>query len=397
MKKKIGIIGGGILGLSIAYRLLEKRNEFNVHVFEKESDVGIHQSGRNSGVLHCGLNYTPNSLKANLATQGIREMTSFCTKYNIEHEICGKIVVATADNQIPILDNLAKRGRLNGLKGLKFLNSSELKNREPYVKAKKALLVPEEGIVNYKMVMLKMVSLIKGYDGKIHLNSNINSIEEIKNQILIGLNDKELMFDLIINCSGLHSDRVFKKLTGKKRPVRIIPFRGEYMSLKDEYKEVVNNLVYPVPDPNYPFLGVHFTRLVNGSREVGPNAVLALKREGYKNTDFNFNDMLDSLLYPGFFNFIKDNFSFSVGEFHSSLSSNAFLKKAQKLIPEIKSYMLEKGGAGVRAQAMSREGKLIMDFNIEKLNNQIHILNAPSPGATSSIAIADYIIKKFIN
>ena len=395
-KKKIAVVGGGIIGLAIAYKLSQAYSE--VSLFEKESSLGEHQSGNNSGVLHCGLYYEPHSLKAKLAVEGIREMVKFCRDYNIPHDICGKILVATNEREGKTLNSLADRGKINGLTGLKFLTAEELKRREPYVKGEKSLLVPEEGIVDYKMVMEKMASLIRMNGGEIHTNSKIKNLEVTENeQLVLSTEDKEWEFDLVINSTGLHADRTYQKLTTKKRPLRIIPFRGEYMAIKEPYKEMVNHLVYPVPDSKYPFLGVHFTRLINGKREVGPNAVFTFKREGYKNSDFSFRDSLDSLSYTGFHKFIKNNFSFVLKEFSSSLSINAFVEKAKKLIPEINENMIEKGNAGVRAQAMDSEGRLIMDFRIERVGNQIHLLNAPSPGATASLAIANYIIEQYIN
>lgn len=397
MQKKIAIIGGGILGLAIGYKL-SKQSKYKIYLFEKEPTIGNHQSGRNSGVLHCGLNYKPKSLKANLAFEGIREMIGFCDDYKINYDRCGKVVVATNDTEIPRLEKLAERGSLNGLEGLKFLNSNELKKREPFVNGKKALLVPEEGIVDYKAVMNKMSSIIKENGGEIHLNSKVENLKTItNNKELIELDNSEIEFDKVVNCTGLFSDKIFNSLTKKKRPLRIVPFRGEYMDIKSEYNDMVNHLVYPVPNPQYPFLGVHFTRMISGGREVGPNAVLALKREGYKNTDISIKDSIDSLFYSGFYHFIKNNFNFAMGEFYSSLSMKSFINKAQKMIPDIQEYMIEKGGAGVRAQAMSPKGELIMDFKIEKYNNQVHVLNAPSPGATASLAIANYIIKNYIN
>lgn len=394
--KKVAIIGGGILGLAIAYKLSKKNNKFKVTVFEKESKVGCHQSGKNSGVLHCGLNYKPNSLKAQLAVEGIREMISFCKKHEVDFDQCGKIVVASNNNENQILKDIAERGRLNGLKDLKFLDNSQIIKREPNIRGLNALLVPEEGIIDYNGVMLKLVELIKINGGSVFFDAKINNIITKNNESVISHNDKEKSFHLVINCSGLHSDRVFSKLTNKKRPVRIVPFRGEYMSFKDNYKNMINHLVYPVPNPKFPFLGVHFTRMINGDREVGPNAVLAFKREGYKNTDFSFKDTLDSLSYIGLHNFIKNNFKFALGEFASSMSKQSFLNKAKKMMPEINLSMLKKGGAGVRAQALNPEGDLLMDFRIEKIENQIHILNAPSPGATASLSIANYIINNYI-
>jgi L-2-hydroxyglutarate oxidase len=397
--KQVAIIGGGILGLAIGYELSISHPNFKVTLFEKEEALGNHQSGNNSGVLHCGLYYQPGSLKAKLAVDGIREMISFCEKNQISYEVCGKIVVASDEREIGLLDNLADRGANNGLKGLKFLNAVELKQREPHVRAKKALLVPEEGIVDYKQVMEVMAEYILNAGGKIYTNNKVigfNASNE--NKTLLKTEKREQAFDLVINCSGLFSDRTYTNLTSKRSPIRIVPFRGEYMHIADEYKHLVNHLVYPVPDPKYPFLGVHFTRMINGGREVGPNAVLALKREGYKNTDLSLIDAFDSLSYKGFLNFLAKNTSFAMGEFVSSLSKSAFVAKSKKLIPDIEKHMLVKGGtAGVRAQAISPKGDLIMDFNIVKENNQIHVLNAPSPGATASLSIAKYIIKSYIN
>ena len=395
--KKVAIIGGGILGLAIGYKLSLLTNDFGVTVFEKESEVGCHQSGKNSGVLHCGLNYEPKSLKAKLAVEGIREMILFCKQNDVNFDQCGKIVVATNHEEDKLLQNIANRGKLNGLKNLKFLNKNEINKREPNITGLNALLVPEEGIVDYKGVMSKLVELIKLNEGDVFFNSEINTVISKNNKIIINNKSKENTFDLVINCAGLHSDRVFKNLSQTKRPVRIVPFRGEYMSFKDEYKSMINNLVYPVPNPKFPFLGVHFTRMINGDREVGPNAVLAFKREGYKNTDFSLRDSFDSLSYRGLHNFIKNNFSFAIGEFLSSLSKNSFIKKAKKMMPDIDTSMLKKGGAGVRAQALEPKGTLLMDFKVEKFENQVHVLNAPSPAATAALSIASYIIKNYIN
>jgi L-2-hydroxyglutarate oxidase len=396
--KEVAIIGGGILGLAIGYELSTSNSKYKISLFEKESAIGKHQSGNNSGVLHCGLYYKPGSLKAKLALEGIKEMISFCQTNHIDHEVCGKIVVASDEREIQLLDDLAERGKLNGLSGLKFLNAAELKIREPNVKATKALLVPEEGIVSYKQVMETMAAFIKSEGGEIILNNKVLGLSKLsENSTLIKTEKFEKAYDLIINCTGLFSDRTYSSLTNHKSPIKILPFRGEYMHIAEEYKNIVNHLIYPVPDPKYPFLGVHFTRMVNGGREVGPNAVLALKREGYKNTDFSFTDAIEALTYKGFLNFLSKNFKFAMGEFASSLSTKAFVAKAKKLIPEVEEYMFTKGGtAGVRAQAISRQGELLMDFNIIKENNQIHVLNAPSPGATASLSIAKYIIQNYI-
>ena len=395
MKNKIAIVGGGIIGLSLAYKLQLKFPESNITLFEKESKVGLHQSGRNSGVLHCGLHYEPNSLKAKLAVSGIAQMTKFCKDYDIDHDICGKIVVATQNREISFLDNLAMRGKKNGLQNLTFLTKSELKKREPFVNAKKTLLVPQEGIVDYTSVMIKMKELIESKGGEIIYSTKINSANNINDKVVVSSSENEWEFDSIFSCGGLYADKNYSKFTGKKRPLRIIPFRGEYLMLKPEAKKLVNHLIYPVPDPQFPFLGIHFTRLTNGDREAGPNAVFAFKREGYKNTDISIEELFDSISYKGFIKFGLKNFIFCMKELKGSLFMSDFIKKAQILIPEINREHLTKGTAGVRAQAMDDSGKLLMDFNVLKEGNQIHILNAPSPGATASLAIADYIINNY--
>ena len=396
--KNIAIIGGGILGLSIGYELSKSYPNFKISLFEKENRLGSHQSGNNSGVLHCGLYYQPGSLKAKLAVDGIREMIKFCESNQINHEVCGKIVVASDDREIGLLENLSERGKMNGLSGLKMLSQREIIQREPYVRAKKALLVPEEGIVDYHQVMQVLSNHIVSNGGEIFKNNKILGVSKFsENSIILKSEIFEKEYNLVINCTGLFSDRTYSNLTFKNSPIKIVPFRGEYMHIADDFKDMVNHLIYPVPDPKYPFLGVHFTRMINGGREVGPNAVLALKREGYKNTDFSFFDTFDTLTYKGFLNFFAKNASFAMGEFFSSLSTRAFVAKSKKLIPDIEVYMFTKGGtAGVRAQAISPQGELIMDFNIIKENNQIHVLNAPSPGATASLSIAKYIIEKYI-
>ena len=394
--KNIAIIGGGIIGLTVAYKLSEQ-GAF-VHVFEKEKAVGLHQSGRNSGVLHCGLYYQPGSLKAQLSVNGIREMISFCKTHAIAHDVCGKVVVATTQEEVQALDQLASRGNKNGLHGLKYLSAEELKFREPFVRAKKALLVPEEGIVDYTAVMKKMVDLIQQNNGQVSYNTRVCSIDQAgENEIVLSTSKNTYTFDYLVSCTGLWSDKTYTNLTQQKPPLRIVPFRGEYLKFKQEFEDRINHLVYPVPDAQFPFLGVHFTRMVDGSREVGPNAVLALKREGYSKSSFSMKDSYESLTYPGLLRFVGKNFSFSVNEFKSSLFMKDFIAKAQKMIPDIDASMLKTGPAGVRAQAISKEGELQMDFNIIRSGRQIHVLNAPSPGATASLAIASHIIENYLD
>ena len=390
----IAIVGGGIVGLALGYKLSKVKGN-TVHVYEKEKEVGFHQSGRNSGVLHCGLAYKPGSLKAKLAVSGIKQMIKYCKDFNVSHDICGKIVVANDENEIDLLDDTAKRGKQNGLKGLKYLNKNELKEREPFVSSLKTLLVPEEGIVDYKGVMLSMKENIINNGGDVILNTKIENIEEKKNLIYINKNSS-ISYNNIIYTTGLQSDINYKKFTKNKLNAKIVPFRGEYYTLVDDAKKLVNHLIYPVGNPKFPFLGVHFTRMINDDREVGPNAVLAFKREGYSNSDISIYDMMDYLGYSGFLKFIGKNFSFCVNEFSTSILKSSFLKKTQNLIPEIRSKDIKTGPAGVRAQGINSSGNLMMDFEVKTYKNQIHVINAPSPAATSALSIADHIIEKYL-
>ncbi|ARN76514.1 hypothetical protein BST97_15550 [Nonlabens spongiae] len=390
---KIGIIGGGLIGLALG-RLISAKG-VKVIVFDKDN-IASHQSGNNSGVLHCGLHYKPGSLKARLAVQGIREMTNYCIKNSITHESCGKIVVANSQQEIDRLKTLAGRGKLNGLKGLKYLNQKELKEREPHVCAAAALLVPEEGIVDFKQVATSLKKDIQNQDGFVKENCKVVSSKiNPQGKTMLTTACGEYEFDLIFNCAGLYSDKIFADFSSTKPDLKVVPFRGEYWSLKPEFSHLVKHLIYPTPNPAFPFLGVHFTRMTSGVREVGPNAVLALKREGYTNKDFNLSEALESVTYPGFIKFLTKNFRFSLEEFISSLTIEGFVKKSKKLIPDIDASMLDQKTAGVRAQSMSRSGKLHMDFEVKRFNNQVHVLNAPSPGATASLAIARYIVEEY--
>ena len=395
MKKKIGVIGGGIIGLSVAYKLLLKHPKSKIYLFEKENNIGTHQSGRNSGVLHSGLYYKPNSLKAQLAVSGIREMINFCRENNIKHEICGKIIIANNLLQEKQLDNLFKRGKSNGLSNLSFLDKERLKKREPNVRSNKTLLVPQEGIVDYGEVMQVLGEKILTLGGNIYYNTEIKKIKS-NDKIIIKSKNNEWELDLIVNATGLFSDRTYENFTNDKSPVKIIPFRGEYYKLKPDYEDVFNHLIYPTPNPKYPFLGVHFTRFMNHSKEVGPSAVLAFKREGYKLTDFSSKDFIENIGYVGLRKFLASNLKFSLKELSMSISKELFIKNAQKMIPEISSNMFCKGITGVRAQAMNETGDLIMDFKVIAHGNQVHILNAPSPGATASLSIASYIVDNYI-
>lgn len=393
---KIGIIGGGLIGLSIGYKL--SRLGQKVTVFDKDN-IGSHQSGRNSGVLHAGLHYKPKSLKAKLAVNGIRQMVNFCEANHVDFEQCGKVVVATDASEEKRLLDLAKRGHENGLAKLRILPKDEIKHIEPSVNAYKGLLVPEEGIVDYKGVMSELAKKIQHFGGSIRPNTKIlGSIRNGNILVLQTSKHEELVFDYIINCAGLYTDKVFELIEKVKSPIRIIPFRGEYLTMRPQYKTLVNNLIYPTPDPKFPFLGVHFTRTIDGRREVGPNAVLAFAREGYSKFDINLSEFKESISYVGLKKFVFQNKAFVINEFIGSLSQSRFIERAQKMIPDITSEMFEKQRtSGVRAQAITKDGTLEMDFHILKEGNRIHVLNAPSPGATSSLAIADYIIDNYLN
>jgi (S)-2-hydroxyglutarate dehydrogenase len=389
----IAVIGGGIIGLAAAWKVSKAFPNSRISLFEKESAVGRHQSGNNSGVLHCGLYYKPGSLKAQLAVQGIREMVSFCETYSIPFEMCGKLVLATCDLEASRLQELEQRGNLNGLSGIKRLNRDEISEREPYARGIEGLEVPEEGIVDYGKVCNKLSQLLIDNGHFVYLGAEIRS--GILNQSRFRLDSSigGFEFDYVINCAGLHSDKVCKKLQGNPS-VKIIPFRGEYFRLKAESQKLVRHLIYPVPDPDLPFLGVHFTRLIHGGVEAGPNAVLALSREGYQKTDINLGDLTDYISFPGFWRFIKRYPKLCCDEILQSLSRHRFCKSLQKLVPEIRESDLESGGAGVRAQAMNRNGMLVSDFTFVQGEKVLHVLNSPSPGATASLAIGGAIAKQ---
>lgn len=381
------ILGGGIVGLSVAYKLSTNKN-LNITVIEKENELGKHQSTNNSGVLHCGLYYKPGSLKALLSVDGIQQMTNFCIEHNIPHEICGKLVVSTNQEESIKLNELFDIGTKNGLKNLKKLNRQQMIKIEPNVGGIEAIHVPQEGIVDYKKVIDKLSQIITNNGHSIKFNSKVVNIKNNK----VHTNTNSYEYDILINCTGLYSDRI-SKLTTKIKS-KIVPFRGEYYKLKPKSEYLVNNLIYPVPDPKYPFLGVHFTRLINGGIEAGPNAVLAFSREGYKLSNINLFDIFDYITFNGFWKFIFKHKYMCLKELYQSINKKQFTKALQKLIPIIKEDDLIKGGSGVRAQAMSDTGELIQDFEIVINNNVCNVINCPSPAATASLAIADYIIKQ---
>jgi (S)-2-hydroxyglutarate dehydrogenase len=387
---KVAIVGGGIVGLATAYQLLGRFPSVQLILLEKEDGPARHQTGNNSGVLHCGLYYKPGSRKAQLAVHGIRRMVEFCAQHDVPYELCGKVVVATEEKEIPRLHALLERGNANGLQGLQLLGPEQIREIEPHAAGLAGIRVPEEGIVDYPAVAGAMVKEILAREGEIRFSSEVMKLQE-KNGWRIQTKSGDYEADFLINCAGLHCDRVSRK-AGSRDPTKIVPFRGEYYKLKQERQHLVKNLIYPVPDPGFPFLGVHFTRLIHGGVEAGPNAVLALAREGYRNTDFSLRDFVETITYRGFWKFLLRYPSMCWEEFKRSYSKNLFCRSLQRLVPELQMNDLAQGGAGVRAQALSPSGELVQDFHFVRQPRALHILNAPSPAATASLAIADEVI-----
>ncbi len=361
-----------------------------VLLLEKESGLATHQTGNNSGVIHSGLYYKPGSLKATNCINGYHKLLSFCEEEGIEYDLCGKVVVATDEFQIPLLENLYQRGLQNGLSDIKRISIAELKEIEPHVKGIDALKVPQTGIINYKLVAEKYGEKIRQFGGEIKLGTKVLNIKLAGGHQIIETSTGNFKGKLVINCAGLYSDRMARK-TSDDINLKIIPFRGEYFKLKPEKEYLVKHLIYPVPDPNFPFLGVHFTRMMEGGIEAGPNAVLAFRREGYKKSQIHLGELGESLMWPGFQRVAAKYWKTGFGEMYRSFSKTAFTKALQKLIPEIQKDDLIDGGAGVRAQACDRSGGLLDDFAIFEAKGAINVCNAPSPAATSSLAIGDTV------
>jgi L-2-hydroxyglutarate oxidase len=380
--KRIVVVGGGIIGLATAYRLQQRLPGTRVTVLEKENAVGTHQSGHNSGVLHSGLYYKPGSRRARLAVAGIQQMTEFCAAHAIPHQICGKVVVATDASEVPRLLALVERGRQNGLEGLRLLGPQALREIEPHAAGVAAILVPQEGIVDYPAVCAALSRLA----GNVVTGAMVSAIRRDGSEWRVEHSQGTTPADFVVTCAGLQSDRV-AALTGRPRVSRVVPFRGEYFLLRPERQYLVRNLIYPVPDPSLPFLGVHFTRRIGGGIEAGPNAVLALAREGYRKDIVNAADLVDSIFYPGLWRFLRKYGRTCWEESRRSFSRRLFCESLQKLVPEIRAEDLMPGGAGVRAQAMSPDGTLVDDFEFVEGPGELHVINAPSPGATASLAI----------
>ncbi|MCF7802774.1 MAG: L-2-hydroxyglutarate oxidase [Candidatus Marinimicrobia bacterium] len=385
----IAIIGGGIVGAATANQLTSQTSA-SVVILEAEDHLAAHQTGNNSGVVHSGLYYKPGSLKATTCTSGRKALYEFCEDYDIPHDRCGKVVVATSEEEIPRLDELERRGRANGLQGIRRLSPEEIREYEPHVAGVDGLHVPETGIVDFSKVTETYAKLSQDRGAEIRLNSEVTGFAKDGDEFVLETKSGEVRCKNLINCGGLQCDRI-ARMCGVEPDIRIVPFRGEYYELVPESHSLVNDLIYPVPDPEFPFLGVHFTRMVHGGVEAGPNAVLAFKREGYNKLSFSLKDTLSTFGYDGFWKLAGQYWQTGIGEFYRSFSKSAFVKALQKLIPEIQESDLRAGDAGVRAQALDKEGNLIDDFHILQERGMIHVLNAPSPAATASLSIGQRI------
>ena len=391
----VAIIGGGIVGMATAMALTRKdrtRGRVSVVVLEAEDRLAVHQTGSNSGVIHSGLYYKPGSLKARNCVEGRAALLRFCDQYGIGYDLCGKVVVATRESELPALEELERRGRANGSIGLRRLKPEELREREPHVSGIAGLWVPQTGIIDYVQVTGAFADRLSEAGGEIRTEARVTRVHRKSDGITLEAGKHEVQCRALVNCAGLHCDRV-ARLCAVDPGLRIVPFRGEYYELVPERHSLVRNLIYPVPDPRFPFLGVHFTRMIHGGVEAGPNAVLAFKREGYRKWDFSPRDAVDIASYAGFWRMALKYWKTGLSEFHRSLSKSAFVKALRRLVPEIGESDLQPGGAGVRAQAVLPDGRLADDFRIVEADRMIHVLNAPSPAATASIAIGQSIAR----
>lgn len=388
------VIGGGIVGLSTARALLERNPGARLAVLEKEGGWAKHQTGHNSGVIHSGIYYKPGSLKARFCLEGARALVEFCQERGIDYEVCGKIIVATEPAELQLLDGLYERGLKNGL-AVEKLDPKQLKEAEPHATGLAALHVPSTGIVDYTRVAGAFAAIVEEKGGQLRTGTAVQGVSEGRPGVEVRTNRGVIRTRTLVNCAGLHSDRV-ARLCGVDPATKIVPFRGEYYELRSEKRYLVKNLIYPVPNPNFPFLGVHFTRSVEGMVEAGPNAVLGLAREGYKKTDFVLKDFLEELTYPALWRLARTNWRTGVGEIHRSFSKKAFVRGLQKLVPEVAAGDVVPIAAGVRAQALTKEGKLVDDFLISEGENSVHVLNAPSPAATAAIPIGEEIARRTV-
>lgn len=389
----LAIIGGGIVGCATALAIISRKPGLKIVLFEKETQLASHQTGHNSGVIHAGLYYRPGSLKAMTCASGREALYRFCAEHDIPHQRCGKVVVAVDETELPALDELERRGQENGLNGLQRLTASELQKREPHARGIAGLFVPQTGIVDYVRVTQTMAEIFRSNGGIIHLHTPITQVSKDSDSYLIRARNSTFRAHSLVNCAGLQADRVAFS-AGMHPDLRIIPFRGEYYQFKPERGSLVKHLIYPVPDPQMPFLGVHFTRMIDGTVEAGPNAVLAWQREGYQRSDISLRDLADTLTFGGFWKLSARFWRVGLEEYGRSFSKSLFIKSLQRLMPEIRSDDLIPGGSGVRAQAVDRKGRMIDDFCIQTEGRMVHVLNAPSPAATASLSIGEHIAER---
>jgi L-2-hydroxyglutarate oxidase LhgO len=386
------VVGGGVVGLATALEITRRFPRVRLLVLEKEGRVARHQSGHNSGVIHSGVYYKPGSLKAQLCVAGAAAMVEFCREHGVPNEVCGKVIVATEDSELPRLEELQRRGEANGLSGLHMVDAAELRELEPNASGLRALVVPSTGITDYALVCDKYAELIAANGGTILTSSPAERIKRTAREIVVQTPAKEFSADYLINCAGLFSDRI-SRMAGDDPGITIIPFRGEYYDLIPERASLVRALIYPVPDPRFPFLGVHFTRRINDTVDAGPNAVLALQREGYRHSDISLRDLAGAFSFPGFWRMAAKHWRNGLDEFRRSLSKRAFTKALQRLVPSIREQDLVPGKSGVRAQALRRDGTLVDDFTFVRSDRMLHVLNVPSPAATASLMIGKAIVE----
>ena len=388
------VIGGGIVGLASAYKITLNHPDIRIAVLEKENRLAAHQTGHNSGVIHSGLYYKPGSNKAKTCAKGRKELVSFAKKYRIPYKICGKIIVATEERELSSLEKIFHNGQKNNIEGIEKIDSEEIKQIEPYCSGIAGIRVPCTGVIDFARVANKLAELIekKGQENKVLTSHKVIGFDRHDFYTKVATNRKAFDAKYIINCAGLQSDRI-AKMDLAETMIKIVPFRGDYYELTEEAAEKVKNLIYPVPNPDFPFLGLHFTRMVNDKVECGPNAVFSFKREGYGKTDFSLRDTWDAITYPGLWKIFLKHWKYGLGEYKRAFSKKSFLQQLQRLIPSLTADDIRPGKSGVRAQALSPNGELIDDFRIERQRNCIHVLNAPSPAATASLAIGDYINK----
>ena len=389
----MAVVGGGIVGLATAYRWTQTYPNDRVLLLEKESGLAAHQTGNNSGVLHSGLYYRPGSAKARTCVAGKNAIQEFCTEHGVPFEICGKIVVATDPSEFPALEELHRRGTANGVPGLRLIGPEEIHEIEPHAAGLRALHVPGSGIIDFKRVCGKLAELVEEARGEVRTGTRVLRLRDEGNDVVLETSGGSFRTSHVIGCAGLHSDRLARS-QGAAPGAKIIPFRGEYYELVPERRHLVRALIYPVPDARFPFLGVHFTRMIDGSVEAGPNAVLALAREGYRKSQVNLRDLTETLTYPGFWRLATHHWRMGWGETVRSFSTKAFARALARLVPDLREEDIVPSGAGVRAQALEPGGKLVDDFLVVGKGRALHVCNAPSPAATASLAIADEIVRR---